>query len=436
MIGAADHTRSQSQTSICFQRHPAVLLRRERWGGLAFHRERGDLLELDKQAFDVLIALSQTTRLWDLAAVARCQAERPPRLPELARFLLDLEQRGFVQRVSDIIDSDRCSATCRNAADRFPAGRPTAATRERDLSAPLVAHWAVTYRCNLACSFCYSESSPLREREPARELRSGIVERLANWGVFEVALGGGEPTILSDFPQLLAEIRRHGMVPNVTTNGTLNSAKVLRALAEHVGVVHLSADRVDLLDAARGAGVSARIKETAIRLYAYNVRWGANLLLTPHNAQSLHRSLVELQKLGATAITLLRPKGAWAAQNWPGFPSPRGLRSIAASVKKFMKRRPALRLYVDTALRGEWCQAGLLDDPEPEVFGCGGGQRHVAITPAGDVFPCSHARRRELRMGSLLHDDLLELWQAGNGHAARQQYRQLCDRTTCPCQMP
>ena len=232
-----------------------------------------------------------------------------------------------------------------------PDGLETAAARDREFGAPLVAHWAVTYRCNLACSFCYSESSPNCQREPASELRSRIVQRLAVWGILEVALGGGEPTILSDFPQLLAAIRRHGMVPNVTTNGILNSAKILHALADHAGTVHLSADRSDLLDAARGGGVSARIKETAQRLSTLHVRWGVNLLLTPHNAESLHRSLVELQDLGATAITLLRPKGRGPPGIGPAFPHRADLRSTAASVKRFMKRNlrydcTSIRLYV------------------------------------------------------------------------------------------
>ena len=433
MSQVADQTHHPSRTPVCFQRHSAVLMRIECWGGFAFHRDRGELLELDQQAFDVLAGLSRVTELRDLVAVARGGAKHSPRLPELAGLLQYLEQRGFVERVPVNIDPGRCSAICCNTADRSPDGLRTAAPQDRELSAPLVAHWAVTYRCNLACSFCYSGSSPNREREPAEEVRTRIVQRLADWGVFEVALGGGEPTILSDFPELLAAIRRHGMVPNVTTNGMLNSAKVLHALAEHVGTVHLSADRSDLLDAARGAGVAARIKETACRLFTFNVRWGVNLLLTPHNAQSLDQSLVELQDLGATAITLLRPKGPWAAQNWPGFPTRRDLRSIAAAVKRFMKRRPALRLYVDTALRGEWSRAGLLDDPEPDVLGCGGGQRHVAITPIGDVYPCSHCRWNDLRMGNLLRDGLEQIWLAGRGQAARRRYAKLCCGTTCPC---
>ncbi len=224
------------------------------------------------------------------------------------------------------------------------------------------------------------------------------------------------------------------MTPNVTTNGVSHSREAMQALAKYAGTIHVSADRPELLDAARGSGVFSRVRQTVRWLSAYGVRWGVNLLLTPETARCLERSLIEMHQLGAQAVTLLRPKGAWAADRWAGFPTPENMRSIAASLKTFIDRRPNMRLFVDTALRGPWSQAGLLEDPEPEVLGCGGGQRHVAITPTGDVYPCSHACRRELRMGNLLDDDLRELWRAGNGRAARQQYRHLCRGTTCPCQ--
>ena len=98
------------------------------------------------------------------------------------------------------------------------------------------------------------------------------------------------------------------------------------------------------------------------------------------------------------------PKGDWAAAHWPGFPGPRDLEAAAEGVRRFTADRPSVRLYVDTALRGEWAGLGLLDDPEPDVVGCGGGQRHVAVTPEGDVYPCSHARAAGYRMGNLLTD--------------------------------
>jgi len=106
-----------------------------------------------------------------------------------------------------------------------------------------------------------------------------------------------------------------------------------------------------------------------------SVRLGVNLLLTPDNVGTIHRSLEALLDLGVQAVTFLRPKGAWATEHWPGFPDAHQLTRLARDLQFFLRTRPPLRLYVDTALRGEWARMGLLEDPEPEVLGCGGGQR-------------------------------------------------------------
>jgi radical SAM protein with 4Fe4S-binding SPASM domain len=259
------------------------------------------------------------------------------------------------------------------------------------------------------------------------------VERLAAWGVLEVALGGGEPTVVPDFPELLAAIRAAGLVPNVTTNGTVAPERVVRALAEHAGVVQLSADRPELLDAARGAGVFERLRDTARRLRTAGVRLGVNLLLTPANIRTIRRSLETALELGAQAVTFLRPKGGWVAVHWPGFPTAADWDRLGEDLRSFLATRPPLRLYVDTALRGEWARLGLLEDPEPEVLGCGGGQRHVAVTPDGDVYACSHARRPEYRLGNLLTDTGEQLWQTGQGRAGRRRYLEDCDGTRCAC---
>jgi MoaA/NifB/PqqE/SkfB family radical SAM enzyme len=407
------------------QRCAAVRLRREAWGGLAFDRSSGDLLELDAEGFEVLAALTAPQTLRDLHHLLGRKGHRV-RLPELAKFVKLLESRGLIRPAA--------AADAALTAEEWTV--PAIRNDTADLRAPLVAHWAVTYRCNLQCSFCYSESGPHREAGPGAETRLRLVDRLADWGVLEVALGGGEPTILPDLPALLAAIRRAGLVPNVTTNGTLQHAPVLRALAEHAGVVHLSADRPELLDTARGEGVFARLRVTAQRLRAAGVRLGVNLLLTPHNVRDIGRSLEAAVELGVQAVTFLRPKGPWAAAHWPGFPSPDACAALATDLKAFLKSAPPLRLYVDTALRGEWCSLGLLDDPEPEVLGCGGGQRHVAVTPEGDVYPCSHARQTGYRMGNLLTDDFEQLWSKGKGRANRQTYLADCAGVQCACSRP
>jgi sulfatase maturation enzyme AslB (radical SAM superfamily) len=191
-----------------FQLSAAVRLRREAWGGVAFDRAGGDLLDLDPEAFAVLAALGTPQPPAGLRQRLR-RLGHPARRPELIAFLRSLERQGFVRRVP------------RDAAplpvDHWTAGDVAGAAN--GLRAPLVAHWAVAYRCNLHCSFCYSESGPQRPLGPGRETRQRLVERLAAWGVLEVALGGGEPTVLPDFAEVLAAIRTAGMVPNVTISG-------------------------------------------------------------------------------------------------------------------------------------------------------------------------------------------------------------------------
>ena len=408
-----------------FQRHPAVRLRRESWGGFAFHRDEGDLVELDAEGFDAVAALAGARTLPELRSLLRTR-DHPARRHELAAFVRDLEGRGVIRQVAE----DAPDLPHDPWSDGESPGTVTG------LRAPIVAHWAVTYRCNLRCADCYAGSGPWREPGPVPEVRRRIVERLSAWGVLEVALGGGEPTVVPDFAALLAAIRAAGLVANVTTNGTYSRPEVLRALAEHAGVVHLSADRPEYLDAARGVGVFARLRQTASALVGAGVQLGINLLLTPDNVRDLRRSLDEAVGLGARGVTLLCPKGDWSAAHWPGFPSPRDLEAAAEGVRRFTEDRPPVRLYVDTALRGEWAGLGLLDDPEPDVVGCGGGQRHVAVTPEGDVYPCSHARCADYRMGNLIIDGPDQLWRMGAGLAARRRYARDCYGVRCACRTP
>src|SRR5271166_1066215 len=110
----------------------AVRLRREAWGGVAFDRGSGDLLELDPEGFAVLAVLKTAHTLPDLQRSLRRLDQRPRRL-ELAAFLHDLEQKGFVHRVAPDAPPLR--------PDRWTEEAVAGPTNE--LRAPLVAHWAV-----------------------------------------------------------------------------------------------------------------------------------------------------------------------------------------------------------------------------------------------------------------------------------------------------
>ena len=90
-------------------------------------------------------------------------------------------------------------------------------------TAPVTLEIYPTLRCNLDCSFCDTTE---RHRPAVNELTTEqwlkIIEEAAQFGVQQVfVLGGGEPTIRTDFLTLLGAIKDHGMYGMLTTNGTL-----------------------------------------------------------------------------------------------------------------------------------------------------------------------------------------------------------------------
>src|SRR5262249_55161937 len=196
----------------------------------------GDLLELDREGFEVVRLLGTARTASDVYALLRARGFEASRALCMS-LLRQLEARAILDRVAP--DSPPLPTD--------PLADGPVLDIDTGMRAPIVAHGAVSYRCTLTCAFCSSESGPGREPGPNPQTRSRIVEHLAAWGVLEVALGGGEPTLLPDFPELLAAIRACGLVPNVTTNGTVHRPEAIAALAQHAGVVHLSADQPDPL---------------------------------------------------------------------------------------------------------------------------------------------------------------------------------------------
>lgn len=76
----------------------------------------------------------------------------------------------------------------------------------------------ITDYCPYGCSFCYQGSTREGAHAPL-DLILKTADRLAQIGVFEVALGGGEPMMHPDFPAIVKAFHDRGITPNVTSFG-------------------------------------------------------------------------------------------------------------------------------------------------------------------------------------------------------------------------
>jgi radical SAM protein with 4Fe4S-binding SPASM domain len=105
-------------------------------------------------------------------------------------------------------------------------------------SAPYRMDLALTYRCNNDCAHCYNA----RERDfgelPTDDWKR-ILDRLWNLGIPHVVFTGGEPTLRTDLPELIAHAERNGQITGLNTNGRrLSDRRFVDTLVE-AGLDHV-----------------------------------------------------------------------------------------------------------------------------------------------------------------------------------------------------
>ncbi len=132
------------------------------------------------------------------------------------------------------------------------------------------------YHCNLACSYCLTESAPdVARRELDPELMVELADQGRAMGFASLGVTGGEPFLVGEMPELL--LRLSDVAPVVVlSNGTLFSGKRLermRPLGERDVRVQISLDRSEAVanDEMRGPENFRKVVEAIPRLVELGV---------------------------------------------------------------------------------------------------------------------------------------------------------------------
>ena len=112
-------------------------------------------------------------------------------------------------------DGDAIVAFCKFNGSKFRAS-PTPYTKS---TTPELVDLKITDHCTFACKFCYQNSTDNQNHAPLDRIEA-IFDELANLGVFEVALGGGETPSHPDFAKILLAGHNRGLSVNFTSYGT------------------------------------------------------------------------------------------------------------------------------------------------------------------------------------------------------------------------
>lgn len=112
--------------------------------------------------------------------------------------------------------------------------------------APELVDLKITDSCPFGCKFCYQNSTKDGKTAP-QTTASNMAYSLAELKVFEVAMGGGEPTMVPEFEHILDRYRKLGIVPNFSTKSLdwLRDPKRWPHIIEACGAFALSYSKSD-----------------------------------------------------------------------------------------------------------------------------------------------------------------------------------------------
>ncbi|MEX1366012.1 MAG: radical SAM protein [Nannocystaceae bacterium] len=171
-----------------------------------------------------------------------------------------------------------------------------------DVPRPRWAIWELTLACDQSCAHCGPRAGKRRTDELTTDEALALVDELAELGVGEVVLIGGEAYLRSDFLLVIRRIRERGMACTMTTGGRGLSAERAAAMVEAgIGSVTVSIDGLkDNHDRVRGNAGSWERAFAALRnVEAAGGRIACNTQL---NALTMHDLLPLLEQLAEVGV--------------------------------------------------------------------------------------------------------------------------------------
>jgi hypothetical protein len=103
----------------------------------------------------------------------------------------------------------------------------------------------ITNKCLAGCDFCYQDSTKSGKHASFKSIER-LINEFVKAEIFEIAIGGGEPTLHPDFRKILSYIKQHNMVPNFSTkNYQYFTDDNLRFLKHVIGSIGISVSTPD-----------------------------------------------------------------------------------------------------------------------------------------------------------------------------------------------
>jgi radical SAM protein with 4Fe4S-binding SPASM domain len=282
----------------------------------------------------------------------------------------------------------------------------------------------VALKCNLRCSYCYSESGPERKIALTSAEILRVISEADELGVLALDLTGGEVLMDPEWPAYVGYARQRGMQVTIHTNGTLlrqPAVEALKSLGVTAVQVSLDSHLADVHDSSRGArGALRRTLKGLDLITDFGVPLRLALMAHRRNILTLGATIDYFAaRYPSAAINVDRVVATGGATNYGD-----GLTS-----EEFWN---SLSKYISPNVQfSRICDSPGIGDFEPE---CGVAYSFVYVTAQGEIAACPTMTSRESNAfagPSLREMSLRDAWYESSFFNSFR-YTNCENVTTCP----
>lgn len=306
----------------------------------------------------------------------------------------------------------------------------------------------VNHACNLRCSYCYTGEKVRRPLPPefGRKAIDRAIRSIRPEGTLELSFFGGEPLIESELILDLVHYARSAaqshdvrLALSMTTNGTIDSPAAwsvmtlpeLELAISHDGLTSVHDKQRVTVD---GHPSSQRVQNMMARLIDAGKEFRVVMVVQPCSVDSLPDGMEHLNSLG---VRRFDPSlNLWTT--WNQADGERLKDAIRRAADFWGEHLPecSVSWFDEKAARA----TGI---PITETARCGFGHGEIAVTPAGNLYPCERLVGADepgnpMRLsGKVLDGDdflastsLPEIWSHG---CAPCHLKSLCSTKICRC---
>lgn len=284
---------------------------------------------------------------------------------------------------------------------------------------PIYAVWEITLRCDLACRHCGSRAGRTRPDELDTKEALDLVHQMADLGVKEVTVIGGEAYLRDDWVEIVREIRKLGMQCGMTTGGRgIDPERARQAKDAGLQSVSVSVDGLEEThDRLRGVKGSHRAAFEALRnLKQVGIPVSVN---TQIGAASLAEIPEVFERVAAEGIHSWQVQLTVAmgrAADEPGLLlEPHQVLEVMPMLARIARRAKELGIRIwtgnnigyfgpyETLLRG-----GM---PRGHMSSCGAGRSTLGVEANGDIKGCPSLPTADYVGGNIREHTLREVWE-------------------------